>query len=153
MECNCKKLRRPGDTEGKGGEHVSPIFLRSKKKGKQKKKEKVLKQKLLKGCHQGQNVTVLAILEHLEFKHFFVGQPCWSTILFSVPWPLHFEFHFAGPVATNRSFLLADICLLIREESSKQIAFEDQVPAIYFITLLHLYLFTYDHWLADSTKN
>ena len=25
-------------------------------------------QKLLKGCHQGQNVTVLAILECLEFK-------------------------------------------------------------------------------------
>ena len=27
-------------------------------------------QKLLKGCYQGQNVTVLAILECLEFKIF-----------------------------------------------------------------------------------
>ena len=27
-------------------------------------------QKLLKGCHQGQNVTVLAMLERLEFKTF-----------------------------------------------------------------------------------
>ena len=39
------------------------------------KKERVLKQQLLKGYHQGQNVTVLAILERLEFKKFFVGQP------------------------------------------------------------------------------
>ena len=50
-------------------------FLRSKKKkGKQRKKERLSKQKLLKDCHQGQNVTVLAILEHLverlEFKNF-----------------------------------------------------------------------------------
>ena len=28
------------------------------------------KQKLLKVCYQGQNVTVLAILESLEFKNF-----------------------------------------------------------------------------------
>ena len=35
-----------------------------KKKGKQiKKKKRVSKQKLLKGCKQGQNVTVLAIPE------------------------------------------------------------------------------------------
>ena len=27
-------------------------------------------QKLLKDCHQSQNVTVLAILERPEFKHF-----------------------------------------------------------------------------------
>ena len=25
-------------------------------------------------------------------------QQWWSTILFSVPWPFHFEIHFAGPV-------------------------------------------------------
>ena len=42
------------------------------------------------------NVTTLAILERLEFKIFLVGQPWWPTILFSVPWPLHFEIHFAG---------------------------------------------------------
>ena len=38
------------------------------KKGKPRKKEQFPKQKLLKGYHQGQNVTVLAILECLEFK-------------------------------------------------------------------------------------
>ena len=34
-----------------------------------KGKRKVSKQNLLKVCHQGQNVTVLAILERLEFKN------------------------------------------------------------------------------------
>ena len=34
------------------------------------KKERVSKQKLLKHCHQGQKVTVLDILERLEFKSF-----------------------------------------------------------------------------------
>ena len=29
------------------------------------------KKKLLKGCHQGQNVTVLAILARLELKNTF----------------------------------------------------------------------------------
>ena len=27
---------------------------------------------------------------------FLVGQPWWPIILFIVPWPLHFEIHFAG---------------------------------------------------------
>ena len=47
-----------------------PTFLRSKKKkDKQRKKHRALKQKLLKDCHQSQNVTVLAIPERLEFKN------------------------------------------------------------------------------------
>ena len=36
-------------------------------------------QKLLKGCHQGQNITVLAILECLEFKNF----SCQPTVVAS----------------------------------------------------------------------
>ena len=47
---------------------------------------------------QDQNITVLAILERLEFKIFLFGQPWWPTILFSVPWLLHFEIHFADRV-------------------------------------------------------
>ena len=43
------------------------------KKGKQREK-RLSKQKLLKGCHQGQSVTVSAILERLEFK-IFSGLP------------------------------------------------------------------------------
>ena len=42
----------------------------AKKEKKNKgRKERVPKQKLLKGFHQGQNVTILAILERLEFKN------------------------------------------------------------------------------------
>ena len=37
-----------------------PNFLRSKKKGKQSEK-RVLRQRLLKGCHHSENVTVLAM--------------------------------------------------------------------------------------------
>ena len=48
-----------------------PTFLHKKNKiGKKRGTERISKQKLLKGCHQGQNVTVLAILERLEFKNF-----------------------------------------------------------------------------------
>ena len=53
----------------------SPLFSVAKKKRETKgKKERLSKQKLLKGCHQGQDVTVLAILERLEFKN-FSGRP------------------------------------------------------------------------------
>ena len=74
-----EKTPRAGNTAGDGGyapppPPPHPIFLRSKKKKAEQKKERISKQKLLKGCHQGQQVTVLAILERLEFKHFF-SQP------------------------------------------------------------------------------
>ena len=47
-----------------------PFLLCSKKKkGRQSRKERVSKQKLLKGCHQGKNIIVLAILEPLEFEN------------------------------------------------------------------------------------
>ena len=56
---------------GPGGAWLPHFFCKGKrKKGIKGKKERVSKQKLLKGCHQGQNVTVLAILERLEFKNF-----------------------------------------------------------------------------------
>ena len=68
MNVFCSKA---SDT-GEAGGHGPLTFLGTKKKrGKQRKKERVSKQKLLlKGCHQGQKVTVLAILERLELKHF-----------------------------------------------------------------------------------
>ena len=59
----------PGTPGGRGA--WLPFFCVAKrKKGEKGKKERVRKQKLLKGCHQGQNVTVLAILKCLEFKIF-----------------------------------------------------------------------------------
>ena len=68
-----KKLikARAGYT-GEGGWAAMPsTFLRSKKKKRNKgTSEMVSKQKLLKDCHQSQNITVLAILELLEFENF-----------------------------------------------------------------------------------
>ena len=52
------------------GAWFHPFFCVAKRKKRNKgKKERVSKQKLFKGCYQDQNVTVLAILEHLEFKN------------------------------------------------------------------------------------
>ena len=56
---------------GDGGEwgHGPPFFWVPKRKKENKEKiERVSKQKLLKSCHQGQNVAILAILERLVFK-------------------------------------------------------------------------------------
>ena len=59
--------------------HPLQIFCVAKrKKGDKGKKERVSKQKLLKGCcHQGQNIIVLTILECLEFENF----PCRPTMV------------------------------------------------------------------------
>ena len=67
---------RAGDTGGAGAHDLLPsLFCVTKReKGNKGEKERLSKQKLLKGCHQGQNVTVLAILERLEFKK-FSGRP------------------------------------------------------------------------------
>ena len=54
------------------------FFAQQKEKREVRKKERVSKQKLLQGCHQGQkNVTALAILERLEFKNIY----CRSTMV------------------------------------------------------------------------
>ena len=78
------------------------------KENMEKKRKKIIpEQKLLKGCHQGQNVTVLTILERLEFKKF----SC-RPILSSVSWPLHFEIPFTAPVM---SLLLSRFLKMRRE--------------------------------------
>ena len=68
-----KFLTRAGDARGRGqGGNGSSTFLRSKKRETKKKIERVSWQKLLKGSHQDQNVSipVLVILKRLEFKKF-----------------------------------------------------------------------------------
>ena len=46
-------------------------FVGKRKKENKGKKERIPRQKLLKGCHESLNVTVLAILERLlEFRNF-----------------------------------------------------------------------------------
>ena len=49
---------------------ATPEVRRGAGKEDKRKKERVSKQKLLKGCHQGQNIIILTILERLEFKNF-----------------------------------------------------------------------------------
>ena len=61
---------RAGDTEGTEGVVLPLFYVAKRKKGNKGKKETVSKQKLIKGCHQGQNITVLSILERLEFNNF-----------------------------------------------------------------------------------
>ena len=63
---------RAGDT-GVGGVGGVGVSVVKRKKGDKEKKERVSKQKLLKGCHQGQNIIVLTILERLEFEKFFLS--------------------------------------------------------------------------------
>ena len=68
---------RAGDTWGPGRPCPRPptpkppyFCLRKRKKRGNGKKERVSKQKLLKGCHQSQNIIVLTIPERLEFENF-----------------------------------------------------------------------------------
>ena len=91
---NCSKGLVLGDTFSCSG----PGALATPSPPAQRKIERFLNQKLLKGCHQvQQNVTILTVLERLEFKNF-----SWPLILFSVPWPIHFEIHFVGPAARRK---------------------------------------------------
>ena len=69
---SCGHIYKVGDTRGA----MAPHFVWQKKK----EWKRISKQKLLKGCHQGKNVTVLVILESLEFKYF----SCWSTMVASI---------------------------------------------------------------------
>ena len=90
---------RAGETGGAG---MAPLLfgMAKRKKGDKGKKERVSKQKLLKGCHQGQNIIVLAILEHLEFENLSCQPAMVSDNTFQCSMaPPHFEIHFAGPAA------------------------------------------------------
>ena len=73
-----------GDTMGAGKPWTPLFFVAKIKKGNKGKKERLLKQKLLKGCRQNQNVIVLTILERLEFKKSFFsankGGRQWSVV-------------------------------------------------------------------------
>ena len=65
---NKARLATPG---GDGGAMAPSFFwVAKRKKGNKGKEERASKQKLLKGCHQDQNIIVLAILERLEFENF-----------------------------------------------------------------------------------
>ena len=68
------------------------FFAQQKEKWETKgKKERVLKQELLKVCHQGQNVTFVGILGSLEFKKLFFRSTMGSENSFQCSMPLHFR--------------------------------------------------------------
>ena len=71
---------------------MAPLLfcVAKRKKGDKRKKERVSKQKLSKGCHQGQNIIVLTILERLEFENFSYKPTTVAdnTFQFSMPPPL-----------------------------------------------------------------
>ena len=56
-----KQGRRHRGGRGRGAIAPTIFCNKKKKKGNKEKKERVSKQKLLKGCHQSQNVTVLVM--------------------------------------------------------------------------------------------
>ena len=62
---------------GVGGHAPFTFCVVKRKKGNKGKQEKLFKQSFLKRCDQGQNVTVSAIPERLEFKNF----PCQPTMV------------------------------------------------------------------------
>ena len=97
-----------------GGACRPHFFVQQKEKRKQRNKERVSTQKLLKRCHKGQNIIVLVILERLELNIFLVCQTQWSITCFNVPWPLHFEVHFFGPAQCSHGlgilWLKSDFC-------------------------------------------
>ena len=77
---NCPKRKAAVTAGGEGGEGrggacpFPPTFLQSKKKkGKQREKRKSFKAEIIKRLSLRSNVTVLAILERLEFKTFSCG--------------------------------------------------------------------------------
>ena len=60
----------PWDWKGHAPPHPSPYFcVTNGKKRNKEKKELVSKQKHLKGCHQGQNVTVLLTKFFMPLNH------------------------------------------------------------------------------------
>ena len=78
-----KKIRA-SDTGGRGDYGTPRFYIAKRKKENKEKKERFSKQKLLKGCHQGQSVAVLAILERLLFKKNFLSVNYGGQKYFSV---------------------------------------------------------------------
>ena len=69
-----------GRRNGEGGAWPPHFFAQQKEKRETKTKKKGFQSrnyKLLKGCHQGQNIIILAILDRLEFENF----SCRSTMV------------------------------------------------------------------------
>ena len=115
-----KHLPGPATPRGRGCHAsllLSPTFLRSKKKkGKLREKKRFSKQKLLKTCHQGQNVTVLAILECIELKKF----SCRPTMVAANTFQCSMApstLKSISPVLTSEGKTLKNVCKNLKKRS------------------------------------
>ena len=110
------RQHRGGGGAGEGHGVLSPsphFFAQQKEKRKTKEKKRVLKQKLLNGCDQDQDVTVLVSLGRLQNSEtFLIGQPWWPAVVFSVPCPVHFEINFAAPATWQTSVYSQSLTIL-----------------------------------------
>ena len=75
-------------------DHGSTTFLHSKNKKWKQRKKKSLKAETIKRLSQRSKCYFFS--HSRASRNFLVGQPKRLTILFSVPWLLDFEIHFAG---------------------------------------------------------
>ena len=69
------------------------FFAQQKEKRETKKKERVLKQKLLKGCHL-KRLSKCYCFSHSRASRI---QRFFLSANHGAPRPLHFEIHFSGP--------------------------------------------------------
>ena len=135
--CRGNKYKwRWGGLQGGMGAAPPPFFI-AKEKRNSFKPETIKRLSPQSKCYY---FTILAILERLELKIFFVSQPCWVTILFSVQWPLlQFEIHLSGPAllkpldtsVQNKMSVVAACCTLHNVcELKKQKFFKDWLQNI-----------------------
>ena len=95
---------RAGDTGGVSGRrrgrgHSATTFLQAKRKKENKgKKRKTFKAETIKRLSPSSKCYCFSHSRASKIQFFFFfGQPCWTTVLASVPWLFHFEIHFGSP--------------------------------------------------------
>ena len=85
---------------GMWGVHATPLppptLVPSKKRDNKVKKE--FKVENIKRLSPRSKCYFISHSRATRIQNFLVDQPWWLTMLFSVPWPLHFEINFTGPV-------------------------------------------------------
>ena len=105
--CKCTFIKHNSFYLRLSHEFLTPNFCVAKRKKENKgKKERVSKQRLLKGYHQSQNLTALAIQERLEL---FYGPSALKSISPTLLCNEKFCFHLTsglGNISMNLSFLI-----------------------------------------------
>ena len=97
----------PATLGGSRGDHAPPphhptlffcVCVCSKRKRETKEKKKQFQSRNYQNTVTKVKMLLFQLFQSVQnSKTFLVGQPWWPSIHFSVPCPLHFEIHFAGP--------------------------------------------------------